>query len=70
MDHNIETLIDLFDTYTDEQIADLSDFSYEGRAMSREETLIIVSTIRASRIARGYLNGGRTRKDNAAPGNN
>ncbi|WP_248926234.1 hypothetical protein [Paenibacillus hamazuiensis] len=61
MDQNIETLIDLFDKYTDEQIADLSDFSYEGKTMSREETIIIVSTIRASRIARGYINGGRTR---------
>jgi hypothetical protein len=61
MSESIETLIDLFDKYTDEQIADLSDFSYENRTMSRDETLIIVSTIRASRIARGYVNGGRTR---------
>ncbi|MDF2963154.1 MAG: hypothetical protein K0S39_4889 [Paenibacillus sp.] len=62
VNQNIETLIDLFDKYSDEQIADLSDFSYEDRTMSRDETLIIVSTIRASRIARGYINGGRTRK--------
>lgn len=66
MDHNIELLIDLFDTYTDEQIADLSDFSYEGRTMTRDETLIIVSTIRASRLARGYMNGGRTRPSEQA----
>lgn len=65
MDQNIETLIDLFDKYTDEQIADLSDFSYENRTMTRDETLIIVSTIRASRIARGYINGGRTRPEPA-----
>ncbi|OXM83329.1 hypothetical protein [Paenibacillus rigui] len=65
MDQNIETLIDLFDKYTDEQIADLSDFSYENRTMTRDETLIIVSTIRASRIARGYINGGRTRSEHA-----
>lgn len=63
MEHSMDTLIDLFDRYTDEQIADLSDFSYEGRQMNRAETLIIVSTIRASRIARGYINGGRTRKN-------
>jgi hypothetical protein len=61
MKENIEALIDLFDKYTDEQIADLSDFSYEDRTMTRDETFIIVSTIRASRIARGYINGGRTR---------
>ncbi|MCR8633612.1 hypothetical protein [Paenibacillus radicis (ex Xue et al. 2023)] len=58
---SIEELIDLFDKYSDEQIADLSDFSYENRTMSRDETIIIVSTIRASRLARGYINGGRTR---------
>ncbi|TDF98321.1 hypothetical protein [Paenibacillus piri] len=68
MDQNIETLIDLFDKYTDEQIADLSDFTYENRTMTRDETLIIVSTIRASRTARGYINGGRTRRsDSPAP---
>lgn len=61
MDHNMETLIDLFDKYTNEQIAEMSDFSYEGRNMTRDETLVIVSTLRASRIARGYINGGRTR---------
>ncbi|ALS22974.1 MULTISPECIES: hypothetical protein [Paenibacillus] len=63
MDQHIELLIDLFDKYTDEQIADLSDFSYEGRSMTREETLVVVSTFRASRIARGYINGGRTRQN-------
>ncbi|MBP1154947.1 MULTISPECIES: hypothetical protein [unclassified Paenibacillus] len=62
MDHNMEMLIDLFDKYTNEQMADLSDFSYEGRNMTRDETLVIVSTLRASRIARGYINGGRTRQ--------
>jgi hypothetical protein len=66
MDHNMETLIDLFDTYTDQQIADSADFSYEGRTMSREDTLVIVSTIRASRIARGYMHGGRRRKESDA----
>jgi hypothetical protein len=65
MDHNLETLIDLLDTYTDEQIADSADFTYEGRTMSREETFIIVSTIRASRIARGYIRGGRNRENTA-----
>lgn len=65
MDHNIEMLINLFDKYTDEQIADLSDFSYEGRIMTRDETLVIVSALRASRIARGYINGGRTRNNNS-----
>lgn len=63
MDYNIEMLIDLFDKYTDEQIADSSDFSYEGRNMTRDETLVIVSTLRASRLARGYINGGRTRNN-------
>ncbi|MFH5186452.1 hypothetical protein ACHHV8_29680 [Paenibacillus sp. TAB 01] len=67
MDQNMETLIDLFDKYTDEQIADLSDFTYENREMSREETLIIVSTLRASRIARGYINGGRNRPETTEP---
>jgi hypothetical protein len=61
MSQNMEVLIDLFDKYTDEQIADLSDFSYEDRVMTREETLVIVSAIRASRIARGYINGGHAR---------
>ncbi|PZE22533.1 hypothetical protein [Paenibacillus xerothermodurans] len=61
MTNNMDVLIDLFDKYTDQEIAELSDFSYEGRTMTREETLVIVSAIRASRIARGYINGGRTR---------
>ena len=64
MDHNLDTLIDLFDSYTDEQIAESADFSYEGRTMTRDETFIIVSAIRASRIARGYISGGRNRENN------
>jgi hypothetical protein len=67
VDHNMETLIDLFDKYSDDEIADMSDFTYEGRTMSREETKIIVSTFRASRLARGYINGGRTRSPDYVP---
>jgi hypothetical protein len=67
MDHSMETLIDLFDRYTDDQIAAMSDFTYEGRTMTQQETFIIVSTLRASRIARGYVNGGRTRDPSYQP---
>jgi len=65
MENSMELLIDLFDRYTDEEIAEMADLTYEGRAMTREETRIIVSTLRASRIARGYVNGGRNRETGA-----